>query len=141
MKTFSRWTAALVLLAGTMRAADWQPIDPSELSQKTPRVEPGADAEAIFWDVHVQDSFQGGDVSLTLSHYIRIKIFTDLGREKYATIEIPRLGKRSINDVAGRTIKADGSVIEINKDAIFDRQLVKTKGVKLQGKTFTLPNV
>src|SRR5205807_9812951 len=74
-------------------------------------------------------------------HYIRIRIFTDLGREKYATVEIPLYAKRSILDVAGRTIKADGSVIQLKKDAIFDRELVKTKGLKLRGTTFTLPNV
>src|SRR6185312_11217860 len=48
---------------------------------------------------------------------------------------------RSIHDVAGRTIKPDGTIIELKKDAIFDRELVKTKGSKLKGTTFTLPNV
>ena len=141
MRTFLLWPAALLLLAGTMHAADWRPIDPAELAQKTPLVEPGADAEAILWDVRIEDTVQGGDLSLTLSHYIRIKIYTDLGREKYATVEIPRYGKRNIYDVAARTIKADGTTIDLKKDAIFDRQLVKTKGVKVQGKTFTLPSV
>jgi len=36
-----------------------------------------------------------------MNHYIRIKIFTDLGREKYATVEIPRYGKRTIADCRG----------------------------------------
>jgi hypothetical protein len=30
-------------------AADWRPVDPAELAQKVPKVEPTADAEAIFW--------------------------------------------------------------------------------------------
>ena len=29
----------------------------------------------------------------------------------------------------------------MKKDAIFDRELVKTKGLKLRGKTFAFPNV
>jgi hypothetical protein len=121
-------------------AADWRVIDPTELSQKTPKVEPNADAEAIFWDVRVEDRQQGGDLSLSLVHYIRIKIFTDRGKE-HATIEIPEVGRRRVSDVAGRTIKADGSIIELKKDAIFDRELAKTKGAKVRGKTFVLPNV
>ena len=141
MKNASPLLAAVVFCAAELPAADWRPVDPSELSQKTPRVDSGADAEAIFWDIRLEDHFDGGDFSLTLNHYVRIKIFTDLGREKYASVEIPRYGKRSITDVAARTIKPDGTIIDLKKDAIFDRELVKTKGVKLRGKSFTLPNV
>ena len=75
-----------------------------------------------------------------MSHYVRIKIFTERGKEN-ATVEIPRFGKRSIGDVAGRTIKADGTIVELKKDSIFDRELAKTKGFKAHGKTFVLPNV
>jgi hypothetical protein len=100
-----------------------------------------ADAEAIFWDIRIEDREQNGDISLALTHYIRVKIFTERGKEDFATVEIPRVGKRSILDVAARTIKPNGSIIDLKKDAIFDRQLAKTKGVKLRGKSFALPNV
>ena len=136
-------TAAVLSLIFTsvVPAADWRPVDASLLAQKTPKVEPGADAEAIFWDVRIEDRLMGQDISLAMNHYLRIKIFTDLGKEKYATVEIPQYGKRRIDNVAGRTIKPDGTIIELKKDSIFDRDLVKTKGGKLHGKTFTLPNV
>jgi len=132
-----------VVLVGSMPAAadNWRPVDPSELAQKTAKVEPGADAEAIFWDVKIEDSVDNGDLKLTLSHYIRIKIFTNLGKEKYATIEIEEPRGRRITDVAGRTIKPDGSIVELKKDGIFERELVKTRSAKVRGKTFTLPNV
>lgn len=130
-----------LLLPGAGAAADWRPVDASEIGQKAPRLEPGADAEAIFWDVRVEDKTQGGDLSLVMTHYVRIKIFTELGREKYATVEIPRSGKQTVDEVGGRTIKQDGTIVELKKENIYDRQLVKTKGLKLHGKTFTLPNV
>ena len=141
MKRIIRCAAAFFLALELMPAADWRPIDPSELAQKTPKVEPGADAEAIFWDIKLEDRLQGEEFSLAMNHYIRIKIYTDLGREQYATVEIPRTGKRIISDVAARTIKPDGTIIDLKKDSIFDRKLVKFKGLNLQGKTFTLPNV
>jgi hypothetical protein len=116
-------------------------VDPSELAQKTPRVEPGADAEAIFWDVKIEHQLNGEDFHLIFSHYIRIKIFTEHGKEKYSKVEIEQIGKRHMTDIAGRTIKPDGSIVELKKDGIFDRDLVKARGAKVRGKTFTLPNV
>jgi hypothetical protein len=130
-----------LLLPAFVSGADWRPVDKYELTQKEPKVDPAADAEVIFWDVRIEDRLQGSDLSLALNHYIRIKIFTDRGKEQYSTVEIPRVGKRSISDVAGRTIKPDGTEIEVKKDAIFDRELIKTKGLKVSGKTFALPSV
>ena len=130
-----------VFLAAGARADDWRPVTQAELAQKTPKVDPAADAEAIFWDVRLEDRFQGEDLSIDLHHYLRIKIFTDKGKEDFATVEIPRYGKRNISDVAARTIKQNGTIIDVKKDAIFDRELVKTKGLKVKGKSFALPNV
>ena len=122
-------------------AADWRPIDPAELAQKTPKVEPNADAEVIFWDVKIEDQLSGGDSRRILNHYVRFKIFTERGKEKYSTVEINRFGKHRISDIAGRTIKSDGTIIDLKKDSIFDRDLAKTKGFKEKGTTFALPNV
>ncbi|MEO8025706.1 MAG: DUF3857 domain-containing protein, partial [Bryobacteraceae bacterium] len=133
--------AALCWFAIRLNAADWRPVSRAELEQKIPKVDPAADAEAIFWDISVEDRAQGGDPQTILNHYIRIKIFTERGKEDHSTVEIPRVGKRSIHDVAGRTIKPDGTIIELKKDSIFDRELVKTKGLKLRGKSFAMPNV
>jgi hypothetical protein len=143
----SRWTRrglfwiVAFLFAASSFAATWRPVDPAELAQKTPRVDPAADAEAIFWDVRVDDSEATGGIVLKLYHYVRIKIFTERGKGAYSTVEIPVLGRRAISDVAGRTIKADGSIIELKKDAIFDREFARSKGLKLHGKSFALPNV
>jgi hypothetical protein len=122
-------------------AIEWRPIDPAELALKGPKVEANADAEVIFWDVRIEDRLTGEDFAMTLSHYIRIKIFTDRGKERYSTVEIQKVGKRHIGEVAGRTIKPDGTIIELKKDAIFERDLAKTKGFKAHGTTFVLPNV
>jgi len=125
----------------TWAAVDWRPIDPSELAQKTAKVEPGADAEVLFWDVKIEDRVSGSDPTLVLANYVRIKIFTDRGKERYSTVEIEKFGKRHIKDVAGRTIKPDGSTIDLKKDAVFERELAKTKGLKVKGTSFALPNV
>ena len=40
-------------------------------------VEKDADAEAIFWEVRIDDNPDG---DLIFNHYIRVKVFTDRGR-------------------------------------------------------------
>ena len=121
--------------------ADWLPVDQTTLSERAPVVEKDADAEAIFWDVRVQDDVTTGSVRNVLEHYIRIKIFTERGKEKHGQVEIPYLGRTRISDIAGRTIKADGSIVELKNDAIFDRMVVKQGDLKVKVKSFAMPAV
>ena len=72
-------------------ADDWRPIDPAELALKTPVVDKGADAEAIFWEVRLSDEFDGGTPRTVLRHYVRIKVFNERGRESQSKIDIPFL--------------------------------------------------
>lgn len=116
---------------------DWKPIDPSQLALKTSVVEKDADAEAIFWEVHIDDA---GD-DLVFSHYIRIKVFTERGKESQSRIDIPYYSWNRITDVAGRTIKPDGTIVELKKDAVFDRTILKAGGAKLKAKSFAMPAV
>ncbi len=117
---------------------EWLPVSPADLALKSPTVEPNADAEAIFWDIRVDD---GGVDDLVLSHYVRIKIFTERGREQQSKIEIPFFKGRKIQDVAARTIKPDGSISELAKTDIIEKVIVNLKGFKLRTKTFAFPGI
>ncbi|HTP39898.1 MAG TPA: DUF3857 domain-containing protein [Steroidobacteraceae bacterium] len=80
------------------------------------------------------------DGSFTEVDYYRIKILTEEGR-KYGDVEIPyEKDSESIGSIEARTIRKDGSVVEFN-GSVYDRTLVKTRGVKYAAKTFTLPDV
>lgn len=118
--------------------AEWRPIDPAELSLKTSTVEKDADAEALFWEVRLDDS-QVDEFSL--KHYIRIKIFTERGKESQSKVDIPFTGSARISDIAARVIKPDGSIIELKKEDVFERTIVKTSGVKYKAKSFALPGI
>lgn len=121
---------------------DWKPVSPDDLSLKAARVEPGADAECLFWDMWVADALSGfGDATTTYTHYIRIKIFTDAGVQKYGTVDLDYRGKERIGEVAGRTIEPDGSIVELNKDAIFDRVVEKGRHRKVRALSFAMPGV
>lgn len=135
--------ACLLFIAAPVFAGDndWKPIDQAHLTLKAPTVERDADAEALFWEVRVADEAEGGDPRTVLTHYVRIKIFTERGRESQSKIDIPFVGNVRIKDIAGRTIKADGSTIELKKADIFERVVVKLSGVKVKAKSFALPGV
>src|SRR5262249_37524488 len=117
---------------------DWRPVTPEELALKEARVEKDADAEAIFWEVRIDDSASD---ELSEKHYIRIKVFTERGREKYAKIDIPYTKGVKIKDVIARVIKPDGTIVELQKTDIFDREIIKAGGVKVKAKSFAIPNI
>ena len=128
------------LASRTARAGDgdWKPVDPAHLAMKSPVVERDADAEAIFWEVKADD---GGAEDFVLAHYVRVKIFTERGRESQSSIELPYWSGTSIKDVAARTIKPSGEIVELKKADVFDKTLVKAGGLKIKAKTFALPGV
>jgi hypothetical protein len=121
---------------------DWKPVDPAELALKAPVVEKDADAEALFWEVRIDDGEVG---ELILNHYLRVKVFTERGRESQSRIDLP-FGKLfgsniKIKDIAARTIKPDGTIVELKKEDVFERDVIKVSGVKMKAKSFAMPSV
>ena len=131
----------LVLIAVTAFGDEWRPIDPAHLAMRAPIVEPNADAEAIFWEVHVEDELQGGTPRTVLRHYIRIKIFTERGRESQSRIDIPYLNNTRITDIEARTVKPDGTITELRNNEIFERTIVRFGNIRVRAKSFAMPGV
>ena len=116
---------------------DWREVTPAELAMKTGKVEADADAEAIFWEVRVDDSSE----NLSMKHYVRVKVFTERGREKYSKVDIPYIKGIKIKNITARVIKPDGSIVELAKNDVFDREIVKTDKIKVKAKSFAVPNI
>ena len=127
----------LFLGTSLVKAEDWKPIEPAHLALKAPLVDSGADAEAIFWEVRVNDS----ETDPTFDHYIRIKVFTERGVEKQSKIDIIYPDKIRIRGISGRTIQPDGSIQELKKDGIFERTVIKANKTRFKARSFTLPGV
>lgn len=115
----------------------WKPIDPAILAIKAPAVYKDADAEALLWEVYVNDA----DTDTEYHHYLRIKIFTERGKESQNQIDIPYFKGMKVEDIAGRTIKSDGTIVELKKDGIFDREIVRFGKIKVKAKSFAMPAV
>ncbi|OLC43566.1 MAG: hypothetical protein AUH74_01965 [Nitrospirae bacterium 13_1_40CM_4_62_6] len=98
---------------------------------------PGAPAIILYRQVDRDDS----DVRRAHEYnYIREKIFTEEGR-KFADVEIPLVkGKWDIQNIKARTIRPDGSIVNFD-GKIYEKEIVKARGLKYLAKTFTLSDV
>lgn len=116
----------------------WKPVTPEELALKTPSVEKDADAEAIFWEVKIDDSSREG---LNLNHYLRVKIFNERGRDRFSKVEIPFSKSRKIKDLQARVIKPDGTIVPIAQSEIFQKLVARDNDTKIQTLTFAVSNM
>jgi len=118
----------------------WLPITDEEMQRKAPTVDKNAGMEALFTRVHVADDYTGAFYRISV-HYIRLKVFTQEGKDKAATVDIPFDDKTVVTDITGRTVKPDGTIVPLSKDAIHERVTVKLGGLKRKAKSFAMPGV
>jgi hypothetical protein len=136
-RLFFAITCFIIAALPAFADSEWRPVDAAQLALKVPVVDKYADAEAIFWDVQVDF----GSGKTVLMNYVRIKIFTERGKELHSKVELRYSSENKIEDITGRTIRADGTIVQLKNEAIFDTTLVKLRGVKINAKTFPMPAV
>ena len=132
------WAAAAVRFCVPVDAADeWLPITPEELKMTSEPRAPGAPAIILYRQIDRDDS------NASTPHeynYVRTKILTEDGR-KYADVEIPFFKEtQNIVGVRARTIRPDGSIVNFD-GKVYEKEIVKARGVKFLAKTFTLSDV
>jgi transglutaminase-like putative cysteine protease len=134
----SLFAFALVNLPDSL-AASWKPVTAQDLKITAAEIgDPEADAAILFREGTLNDDENDGT---SLKLYIRIKIFNDRGR-RFADIELPykvELGK--IADVQARTIRPDGTIIEVEGRDIFDKLIFKNSTGTHRAKVFSMPAV
>jgi hypothetical protein len=117
-------------------AQGFQPASPEELKMTSEPIAPGAPAIILYRQVDRDDNRRTPHED----NYVRIKILTEEGR-KYADTEIPFYKQRQdIVHIKARTIKPDGSIVNFDGQ-VFEKSMVKAKGVRYMAKTFTFPDV
>ncbi len=134
--------AAIFVLSssGAVLAQDkhWRPIDSADLAATKPVVESEADVEAIFWEMRIDDASM---FNLDIWHYVRVKIFSERGRDQYSSFGIPHSRRTKIKNLATRVVRPDGSSDEVKPDEIFDREIFRAGMARTFAKTFVIPNI
>ncbi len=125
------------------RADTFTPPTKEELSMSSLPGFPGAPAVVLYREEITKDDMH------VVQHYERIKILTEEGK-KYANVELNYASlsdsdndiyeDKTVGDIAGRTIHADGVIIPFTGKPYL-KTIEKTKGVTIQSKVFTLPDV
>lgn len=127
------------LSAPALRGASWPALDPAERAATTPAIDPDASVEILTHETTIDDSDRGGTTS---DHYFRIKVFNKAGVDKLAKIEIPfDRNNASVTDIEARTIKPDGSILELKKADVFERDVVKVGNIRHRVKSFAPPGL
>jgi hypothetical protein len=140
------WTPTLcsVLLISlcSLNAADWYEITPEEFALKEPVVDPEYGAEILFSESSLKQTFTAaGYTSGSFQIYNRIKIFNQKGIEQLSNTKLTYSKGREISRVEGRTVKPDGTIINLEKDSIFDQEVIRKGRSNLRAKTFAYPGL
>ncbi len=119
---------------GEWKKGQWPPIPAEELALKEVPGVPGAHAILLYRESHTDDN-DNSDLN-----FFRIKVLSEEGK-KYADIEIPYIQKYlKIEDIEARTVKPDSTAVNF-QGQIFDKTVVKARGIKYMAKSFPLPEV
>ncbi len=106
----------------------WEQFSPADLALTDNPREPGARAMYLFCRARADEE--------RMVVHGAIKIFNDAGRD-LANFELPDL----VTGIRARTVRPDGSAVELSSDQIMEKILVRKRGLKLDMKVFALPDV
>jgi hypothetical protein len=121
-------------LSPALLCAQFQPPNPDELKMTSDPKAPGADA--VYLDMSEFDN----DALRFRTHYARIKVLTEKGKE-LATVTAPfAQGRVGIGGIQARTIHPDGTIVPLIMKPE-DLLSMKNGDVEFDRKVFTLPDV
>ncbi|MEZ5308029.1 MAG: DUF3857 domain-containing protein [Pyrinomonadaceae bacterium] len=136
------WLLLALLCASNVFADNdpivWKPITQAELDMKEPVVDNNADVEALLWEVTFDDSDKK---KLYVNTYVRVKIFTERGKEAYSKVDIRYSKDYALESLAARVIKPDGSIQQLTAADFINRQIVSARKVKILARSFAVPGI
>jgi transglutaminase-like putative cysteine protease len=122
-----------------LRGASWPALDPAERTATAPTIDPAASMEVLARETTIDDSDLS---SSSADHYFRIKVFNKAGVDRLAKIEIPfDRSSGSVTGIEARTIKPDGTIVELKKSDVFERDVMKVGDVRRRVKSFAPPGL
>src|SRR5580704_10106734 len=143
MQSFSlRCAVTLALLlpfsSSLARADKWTEPTAEELKMTSQPQVPGAAAVYLYREETTDDKLH------FFSIYVRLKVLTDKGKE-FGNVELSYANEKdgggyTVNDISGRTIHPDGTVIPFTGKA-FEKLIEKSQTTKYMAKVFSLPSV
>jgi hypothetical protein len=123
-------------------ANDWEPVTDAEKSMKSNPLDPGAGAVVLFKRGEVAILEKSSLFWTTrIRTYVRIKVFTDAGRDAAnISVEAPKWIRMS--NVDGRTILPSGEIVPLDSSKVFRGKSYQSgKNFAVVDTSFTFPSV
>lgn len=133
---FAAVIAAVLPLAA--RAFEWLPVSADDRAATESKIDPEAGGEILHRFKQIDDSEYG--VAAT-DEYIRIKVFNEKGVQQLAKVDIQYDPDERITEIQARVIKKDGSILNVEKRAFYDRDVVKREESKVRVRSFSFPQL
>jgi len=145
-----RWRAlSLLIVFSTLSfhvscavASDWDPVTEAEKTMKSNPLDPGAGAVVLFKRGQM-DVIEKSSLFWTtrIQTYVRIKIFTDAGRDA-GNVSIDDSKFVRISRIEGRTILPSGEIVPLDSSKVFrGKAYTEGKNFAILESSFTFPSV
>jgi hypothetical protein len=116
-------------------SAQWDPLPPEVTQVEDCPNEPGCNAVILRYNAIWDNEY----IETRVWHHRVIKILKPEGLDA-ASVKIPKVvGSWNIRDLVGRTIRADGSVVELNPNSAVEETEVKARGFRRKVLSFQMP--
>jgi hypothetical protein len=118
----------------------WAPITDEDWTIKEDSAKGLYDAAMIFEKITADDRKLMSDKCF-YSIYHRFRILSPEGR-KWGDVTAPYIHKEGkIERIFGRTVLPDGQEFVLSKEQIYEKEIIRSKGVRVRQKSFSLPAV
>lgn len=118
----------------------WEPVTEKDWQTGEDTAYAGYPAVMLFEKIEA-DEQKLLDEKCYLTVYRRIKILNSEGRG-WGDVSVPYIHKeQKIEKIQGRTILRDGSEILLDESQIFEKEILKAKGIKVKQKSFSLAGI
>ncbi len=134
--------AVALLTTEAGAAPKWEEIPAAELTATAGRIDPQADAEAIFVRTWIEDRSAPKGFEQVQRHHVRIKVYTAAGAEKQGKvrIDLPLKGS-SVGDIEARTVHPDGTTAEFDRKSVHEEVVYKQHREGVRRFSFAVPGV
>lgn len=119
---------------------EWEPLTETDWQAGEDTAYAGYPAVMLFEKIEA-DEQRLLDEKCYFTVYHRIRILNSEGRS-WGDVSVPYIHKsQKIEEIHGRTLLRDGSEILLDESQIFEKEILKTKGIKVKQKSFSLAGI
>jgi len=129
-----------VMAAKGTAAGEWPEIPAAEKALTSVKEDPTAAAVVLLNERNGKILRRADEWVNVLDYHWRLKVLTDEGKE-YGEVRIPHSKYSRVSNIRGRTVRPDGTVVEVDPGQIFESEVLRVGSYRLTEHVFNFPAV